>query len=431
MFSACVDGYNLALPKGSGIATYGHSLLAAIKAIGADPQVLYGPAVPRHADDLMNEIAIVDGKGPARLPPSFRRAASTLTSRFGRSAYPVANSGKVIWPETSARRPLVHHYWASTDIFNLANRAFKHYRTLTPVEFEKNGINSSPDVLHWTCPLPLWSKSSLNIYTIHDLIPLKLPHTTADDKRNFYDVCLNIAKKADHIITVSESTREDVIKLLNVAPSRVTTTYQSASMPNITESELDSSEVLHKLFGLEWKNYFLFYGAIEPKKNLGRIVEAFLEAKTAKPLVIVGGRAWLSEAETGLLDATLAHATDAKILRLDYLPHSMLHRVVRGASATLFPSLYEGFGLPVLESMLAGTPVLTSTQGGLAEVAGNAAMRVDPYDVQAITKAIKTLDSDQDLRADLSNRGRIQAEHFSPAAYEDRLRDLYRTLGLA
>jgi len=100
--------------------------------------------------------------------------------------------------------------------------------------------------------------------------------------------------------------------------------------------------------------------------------------------------------------------------------------LIRGARATLFPSLYEGFGLPVLESMLLGTPVLTSTEGSLPEVAGDAALLVDPYDVDAIRQGILTLDADEDLRSELSARGREQAEKFSPERYQARLEEAYR-----
>jgi glycosyltransferase involved in cell wall biosynthesis len=108
------------------------------------------------------------------------------------------------------------------------------------------------------------------------------------------------------------------------------------------------------------------------------------------------------------------------------MPLRLLVSLIRGARATLFPSLYEGFGLPVLESMLLGTPVLTSTAGSLPEVAGDAALVVDPYDVDAIRDGIRTLDADEALRDDLSARGRQQAAKFSPERYQERLADAYR-----
>ncbi len=112
------------------------------------------------------------------------------------------------------------------------------------------------------------------------------------------------------------------------------------------------------------------------------------------------------------------------------MPFSMLISLIRGAKATLFPSIYEGFGLPVLESMALSTAVLTSTGGSLPEVAGDAAMIVDPYDSQAITRGIRELDEDDDLRDELVQKGLVRATRFTPEAYQSRLRTLYEKVGI-
>ena len=107
----------------------------------------------------------------------------------------------------------------------------------------------------------------------------------------------------------------------------------------------------------------------------------------------------------------------------------MLVTLIRGARAVIFPSLYEGFGLPVLEAMLLGTPVVTSRASSLPEIAGDAALYVNPYDIDEIAEAIKTITADADLRAELARRGRVQAELFSVARYRERLAALYERLG--
>jgi glycosyltransferase involved in cell wall biosynthesis len=117
-----------------------------------------------------------------------------------------------------------------------------------------------------------------------------------------------------------------------------------------------------------------------------------------------------------------------KILHLDYLPFEHIVALIRGARALLFPSLYEGFGLPVLEAMSLGTPVMTSKTASLAEVAGDAALFVDPLDIQAITATIRTLDADGDLHAELAKRGVERAAFFSPEAYKRRIGALYRSI---
>jgi glycosyltransferase involved in cell wall biosynthesis len=115
-------------------------------------------------------------------------------------------------------------------------------------------------------------------------------------------------------------------------------------------------------------------------------------------------------------------------LQLDYLPRPLLLSLISGAKAVLFPSLYEGFGLPVLEAMLLGTPVLTSTEGATAEIAGNAALLVNPYDVSGMAGGIRALDSDANLRGELSAKGLKQAALFDRAAYNRRIDELYRRL---
>jgi glycosyltransferase involved in cell wall biosynthesis len=191
------------------------------------------------------------------------------------------------------------------------------------------------------------------------------------------------------------------------------------------------------MFNLSWQRYFLFFGAIEPKKNLPRLIEAYLASNVSDPLLIVGGQGWLDERETtllyndivgvqGLKDGALRR-TD-RVRRYDFLPQATLVNLIRGAKAVMFPSLYEGFGLPVLEAMQLGAPVLTSTGGALPEVAGDAAVLVDPFDVQAIKRAIIALDADEGLRSSLCERGLRQAESFSPQAYQQRLEGLYRQI---
>lgn len=119
-------------------------------------------------------------------------------------------------------------------------------------------------------------------------------------------------------------------------------------------------------------------------------------------------------------------STEKKVRRLDFLPLSHLVALIRGARGVVFPSLYEGFGLPVLEAMLLGTPVITSTAPSLLEIAGDAAMLIDPLDLRALTQAIRTFDADDDLRNELVARGRIRAKKFSPDMYNQRVGDLYR-----
>ncbi len=417
------------MPGGSGIATYARNLLPALEALGHETQALYSASGPKSADPLLNQLALYDTRpshGVSRLARLGRRVLPPL----GVTAWDVPVRGEVITTQISDNFPSVGRIWAAQDVFHAANAAYATFRRFTPLRL---GATAGADVMHWTCPLPLIEPRIANVYTLHDLIPLRLPYLTLDDKRAYHAMGRTIAARADLIVTVSEHSRRDIVGLLGADEARVVNTYQAVALPPRwrERTERDVADAL-AAFGLEPQQYFLFFGAQEPKKNLGRLVEAYLASGLSRPLVIVGPP-WLSPAQRRRFgDAILAAAVpperllgDARIRCFDFLQADLLRTLIAGARATLFPSLYEGFGLPVLESMLLGAPVITSTEGSLPEVAGEAALLVNPYDVDAIRDAIRTLDADDDLRAELSARGRLQAAKFSPERYRERLRDAY------
>jgi glycosyltransferase involved in cell wall biosynthesis len=303
-------------------------------------------------------------------------------------------------------------------------------------QFHKIRVTGKCDLMHWTYPIPIRMPNKPNIYTLHDLVPLRLPYTTLDNKRRYFKLVSRIAKKAEHIVTVSESAKQDIIKFLKVPESRITNTYQSVSIPaKYADKSADLvSQEISGTFGLDYKGYYLFWGSIEPKKNLGRIIEGYLASGVTSPLVIVGAQAWKSEEELKLLyDDNIRSLvlngnetrTKRKVIQLSYAPFPLLVSLIKGAKGTIFPSLYEGFGLPVLESMLLGTPVITSNTASIPEVAGNAAIMVNPYDTMALAKAIRELDADSDLRNHLVGLGRENAKRFSPDIINQNLLQVY------
>jgi glycosyltransferase involved in cell wall biosynthesis len=271
---------------------------------------------------------------------------------------------------------------------------------------------------------------------------LRLPYTTLDNKRQYYQLTRALTRRADHIFTVSEASKRDIVNLLGVPEERVTNTYQSVEIPaKYANKPLDDVRTeVEGTFGLTMGRYFLFFGAIEPKKNVGRLIEAYLASGVQDPLVILGKKAWKSEDELRLLTEN-EHVryllsregrieTRYRVQHIDYAPFPLLVSLIRGAKAVLFPSLYEGFGLPALEAMLLGTPVMTSNTSSMPEVVGEAAIKVDPYDTRAMVDAIRALDADADLRGRLSEAGPAQAALFSPERYRARLRDAYARVGV-
>lgn len=427
-----IDGYNMALPQGTGVATYGHQLAAAAQGLGIGVEGLYGlraPFNPRLREVLFYESL---GNGHATRRP---RPGSPLWLRelywLGRPrrARAIPVGGQVLTSQFAHRLPRFDALHSAPDLFDLAARNFKRTGLFTRVAIPAG----APDVMHWTYPFPVRMPGVPNLYTLHDLVPLKLPYASADNKRFYSKLIRKVVATADRIVTVSEASRADILELFPEAEPRLVNTWQAVRLPAgaAEEPQEDVARAVKSIFGLDWGGYFLFFGAIEPKKNLARLIEAYLSLGTDTPLVIVGQRSFGSRQELRLLRRDELNPLVAQfknVRRIDYLPRSLLLRLVRGARAVTFPSIYEGFGLPVLEAMALGTPVLTSNISSLPEVAGEAALLVDPYSPAAIAAGLRALDSDADLRARLSAAGRARAEFFSPERYADRLGRLYGEL---
>lgn len=429
MSSIVVDGYNLGLEKSTGVATYGRNLCHAIKSMGHSVGVLYGGRSTKAKNPLLSEIAFFDGAVRPKLGWSAgpRMALDALFAPFGCHVERVPITGSVIYDSEKSRLPVFDSLWNSGDIFRRSQRSFRWFGKFASVEMP------GADIAHWTYPLPVRAINAKNIYTLHDLVPLRLPQTTLDNKRLYFTLCKKIVDQADHIVTVSETSRNDIIDILGANPDKVTNTYQAVALPDevLNKSEESVRNELTGIFNLEYKNYFLFFGAIEPKKNINRILEAYLGSGVSTPLVIVGAPGWKSDGELALLKMLndLPDFVRNRIIRFEYLPLAMLLTVIRGAKATVFPSLYEGFGLPVLESMMLGTPVITSNIGSLAEVAGDACVLVNPYDSLALANSIRLIDSNESLRRALVDKGFSQSKVFSVENYNKRLSEVYESAG--
>lgn len=416
-----IDAFNIALAHGTGVATYGRTLASAAAGLGHEVNVLFGAGAGHSKVPLLNEIALAEvGAVSARGPSRAALARGIARGLAGaRPAHDLPISGQVILPpglRLDARR-----HSNVPNLFKAADLGFRAAGAFSKVKVP------GTDLAHWTYPLPLKMVGARNVYTLHDLVPLRLPYTTADVKHAYYRLCRRIARDADHILTVSECSRRDIVRLLGVDEDRVTNLYQTSDIADAIAgvSEDFVARYVEGLLGVGMREYFLFFGAIEPKKNVARLIEAFLASAVQSPLVIVGGAGWGGEQDVKLLKSLAGMDTRKRIVWLGYLPRQMLAMLIAGARATVFPSLYEGFGLPVLESMELGTPVITSNVSSLPEVAQDAGLLVDPYDVRSLATAFLQLDADPGLRSQMSMRGREVAAGFSAEAYRGRLADFY------
>lgn len=424
-----IDGYNLALPHGTGVATYGAALVPVLRSMGHQVTGIFGlnvdgAAVRREVlffDSLQRPQPVRRRKSPAAW---VRDAGRIVAGPVLRDVPLTDNVEKGVYQD---RFPTFDRLVSARDLFGLAHLLFRRTGRFLTVR-----MPDPPDVMHWTYPVPLRMAGARNVYTLHDLVPLKLPYATLDAKRGYFTLIEQCLRHADQLCTVSERSRQDVIAQFGIDPARITNSYQTAPLPaDIVAGDPDrDAAVVEGVFGLKRRGYFLYYGAIEPKKNVQRLVEAYLSSGITTPLVIVG-KSWGAAAEQALTGAgdpengLYGRTVSERIIRLDYLPRSLLLRLVRGARALTFPSLYEGFGLPVLEAMTLGTPVLTSTTGAVPEITGDAALLVDPYEIGAITAGLLRLDREEDLRARLEQAGPVQAGRFSDEAYRTRLAALY------
>jgi glycosyltransferase involved in cell wall biosynthesis len=432
------DGLNLSLAEGTGVATYTRILTQVARDLGHEVGVVYGsPQVPPK-NRLLREVTFFDEKRAIKSSATadlVNYVTDQIRYQLPVKPIPVELSGAVVTRHFAATLPTLDQIFVARKLFENARLHFSWTKNFVELVFDPQ-----PDILHCTYQLPLRSKSACNIYTIHDLVPLRLPFATLDNKRQMFRLLKKIAAEADHIVTVSENSRRDIIEFLDVDEKRVTNTYQAVDFPEIYLQRSDNmiAEQLAGSFGLELHQYLLFFGALEPKKNVGRLVEAYLSSGVDIPLVLVAAEGWHNDAEIRLLAELRENEPPPNgfdrspprraVRRYRYVPLSTLVTLIRGARAVVFPSLYEGFGLPVLEAMVLGTPVITSRESSLPEIAGDAALLVDPYEADDIARAITTIVSDADLRAELSRRGRLQAAKFSVERYRERVAALYDAL---
>jgi alpha-1,3-rhamnosyl/mannosyltransferase len=206
-----------------------------------------------------------------------------------------------------------------------------------------------------------------------------------------------VLKRADGLIAVSENTRQDAIRILGIPPERITTVYSGVAEEYFTAPPTKRS-----------RPYVLSVGTIEPRKNLNGLLEAWKlmrpELRDAYDLVVAGPAGWGTE-------ATLARIKEEAVY-LGYVPEEQMPGLFAGASAFVYPSLYEGFGFPVVQAMASGVPVVTSNTSCLPEVAGGGALCVDPRSPQEITNALEKLLEDEELRERIGRTGLKRAQRY-------------------
>jgi glycosyltransferase involved in cell wall biosynthesis len=374
----CMDARMLVSAGGTGVSSYARQLLQAHTTISRD-----------HA--LLSDRAILDQPAPAPL------------GRAGRWLRALA-------PGIRTARPLAaadgQELVIAPDVFRVAQVYFDVHRRPLKVR-----LPGPPGIMHWTYPVPLAAVGWHNLYTVHDVIPLRRPDLTDIDGRRYRRMLTRLAECATRFIAVSETARDEMVHATGCPPEFVV----DCSLA-VDDAPADPAALPE---GLAPGSFLLVCGTVEKRKNIARLLDAYRRSKTPMPLVIAGPDGWGAAEIAPLLAATRG------AIRLPYLKRPALRALIGHARALVMPSLAEGFGLPVAEAMALGTPVLTSNQGALAETAGGAALAVNPEDTARLGTALRRLASDDALCVKLSEAGRHNAERFTPKRFAERLTRAY------
>ena len=306
---------------------------------------------------------------------------------FGPNVTPV-----VLYPP--ARHPLLWWWWFQLSV----TKALSSY---------KPDVFFSPD-----CHCSLNTKVP-TVMTVHDLAYLHYPHEIPFwVKQYYYKLKPRYLKKADTVIAVSNFTKSDVVKHYQIKKEKIHVIYNGIRehFKPIDESR----KIITRQKYTDGKDYFICLGSVNPRKNLERLFLAFDQYKqqtgNETQLLIVGKFAWQTSKIREVYE-NMQHKESVKLL--GYVEEDQLLDIMASALAMVYPSLFEGFGLPVVEAMACKVPVITSKTSSLVEVAGDAALNVDPLDISAIVEAMQKITKDETLRSDLMRKGRVRKNFFN------------------
>jgi len=281
---------------------------------------------------------------------------------------------------------------------------------------------------HYVLPPLLQCRS---VVTIHDCIHLMFPEYLPNRLAYYYakGSMWTASKKADRILTVSEASKRDILRFFNVRPEKVVVIYNAIDERFLAPANAERMDLVRQRYQLDHP-FVLYVGNIKPHKNIERLIAAFGRARGQchddLKLIIIGDE--ISK-YPGLRQTVHKHKLDKHVRFLGFQPMETLAAFYRLARAFVFPSLYEGFGLPPLEAMACGAPVVTSNVSSLPEVAGGAALLVDPYDEESIASGMIRAVTDEALRADLIDKGKQRARTFSWKQSVKKIHEIYMQVG--
>ncbi len=278
------------------------------------------------------------------------------------------------------------------------------------------------DVIHGTNYSVYPCKQSLKVLNIYDLSFIKYPQYTDTVVKAYHQQIKKNLQWTDLVLTISESSKQDIINYLDVEPNKVAVTpLASRYLSNQKEPSAADYDFS--------RPYLLFVSTLEPRKNIITLINAFnylkQRYKIEHNLILIGQKGWQYKP---IFQAIASSPWFDCIHHLDYVPDELVALFYAKADVFVYPSYYEGFGLPVLEAMTLGAPVVTSNTSSLPEVAGDAAILVDPKDVISLAEAILRVVSDRNLRNELIIKGKAQAKLYSWERTAKETLNAYKTI---
>lgn len=268
------------------------------------------------------------------------------------------------------------------------------------------------------------------VVTIHDMVYKAFPETMNSKTRILLNLAMNKSmKRADVVVTDSEFSRSEIIKYFPQYRDKVEVVPCGVDCdmfkPVQDRSIIEKVKANHNIKG----KYFLYLGTLEPRKNLTRLVKAYEILSRRKEdcplLVLAGGKGWLYDE---IFEEVNKSGLGDKVIFTQYIPGEEICPLMNGAEAFVFPSLYEGFGMPPLEAMACGTPVIVSGSASLPEVVGDCGLIVDAYSEESIADAMGKIADNEELRKQLSEKGIIRAREFSWKKSAEKLYTIYERL---
>lgn len=285
------------------------------------------------------------------------------------------------------------------------------------------------DLLHSPDFIPPFKRNCRSVITIHDLAFLLYPHFLTKESARYYGQIDQAWRKTDHIIAVSEATKQDSIKMLGVPEKKITVIHEAANPIYQPMPKDEAWQRVLKKYKLD-KDFILFVSTIEPRKNLPTLLQAYRELrdkyKRDELLVLAGSKGWLWEE---VYETVSRLNLEEHVAFLGRVPSADLLFLYNAARLLVHPSFYEGFGLTPLEAMTCGTPVIVSNTAALPEVVGDAGLMINPHDVDGLTVAMWRVLTEEELRQELIAKGLKRAENFSWLNTAERTLEVYHKVG--